>query len=156
MAAYRMSAQEYRVYIAQNSKKKTKHRNNIVYVFSDGFVSTSKEDAQKHGKISDKFDSEKEYQRWAQLRLLERSGKISGLKKQVPIPIFEEFSGSDGKKHRAIQYKADFVYIEDGKEIVEDVKGFDRKSGKYLMTETFRLKWKLLIATYPEKVFRLF
>lgn len=63
----------------------------------------------------------------------------------------------DGVLHKAVYYKADFVYREQsGEEVVEDVKALDNATGKYLTTETFRLKWKLLMANYPDKVFRLF
>ena len=78
MATLHMSAAEYRMYVAAESQKKgPKHRNHIVYVFADGFVSNSKEDSKTHGRITDKYDSKKEYARWGQLRLLERAGKIS-------------------------------------------------------------------------------
>ena len=63
----------------------------------------------------------------------------------------------NGKKHKAAYYRADFVYEdENGKTVVEDVKGKDRKTGKYQTTETFNLKWKLLQAKHPDKVFRLY
>ena len=158
MATLHMSAAEYRMYVAAESQKKgPKHRNHIVYVFADGFVSNSKEDSNTHGRITDKYDSKKEYARWGQLRLLERAGKISALQKQVPFLLHEEFRSRDGVLHKAVYYKADFVYREQsGEEVVEDVKALDNATGKYLTTETFRLKWKLLMANYPDKVFRLF
>lgn len=60
------------------------------------------------------------------------------------------------KRVQRIVYKADFCYLDaQGKTIVEDVKGFDSKSGKYMQTEAFRLKWKLLKAKYPEYHFVL-
>lgn len=159
MATLRMSASEYRAYMAAESRKKgPKHRNRIVYVFEDGFVSNSKEDAKAHGRITDKYDSKKEYTRWGQLRLMERAGQITGLRKQVPFLLHEEFRSKDGVLHKAVYYKADFVYTEgkSGEEVVEDVKALDSTTGKYLTTETFRLKWKLLMANYPDKVFRLY
>lgn len=158
MATLHMSAAEYRMYVAAESQKKgPKHRNHIVYVFADGFVSNSEEDSKTHGRITDKYDSKKEYARWGQLRLLERAGKISALQKQVPFLLHEEFRSRDGVLHKAVYYKADFVYREQsGEEVVEDVKALDNATGKYLTTETFRLKWKLLMANYPDKVFRLF
>lgn len=139
---------------APKPEKQNKHHNRKIYVYEDGFVSEVKTEG--HGALVSKYDSKKEYQRHCELRLMERAGKISELKTQVPIVISDEFSDKDGKKHRAIIYRADFVYIEDGKEIVEDVKGQDKKTGKYQTTEGFRLKWKLLQAKYPEKIFRLY
>lgn len=153
----RMSAAEYRAFLLkQQQERPAKHHNHHVYVFSDGFVSNDKGDAVKHGNIVDHFDSEKEYLRWGQLRLLEKAGRISDLKKQVPLLVHEEFIDAQGKKHRATFYNADFTYVENGTEIVEDVKGLDKATGKYLTTQVFNLKWKLLQARYPEKTFRLY
>lgn len=153
----RMNAAEYRAFLLQQQRNRpTKHHNRHVYIFADGFVSNEKSDAEKHGAIVDRFDSEKEYARWGQLRLLEKAGLISELKKQVPLLVHEEFIDPQGKKHRATYYNADFTYTENGRSIVEDVKGQDKTTGKYLTTQVFNLKWKLLQARYPEKLFRLF
>ena len=43
-----------------------------------------------------------------------------------------------------------------GDTVIEAGKGKDQITGKYLTTETFRLKWKLLKQRYPEFDFRLF
>ena len=60
------------------------------------------------------------------------------------------------KRVQRIVYKADFCYSDaQGKTIVEDVKGFDSKSGKYMQTEAFRLKWKLLKAKVSRIPFRV-
>lgn len=74
------------------------------------------------------YDSKKEAKRGAQLELLQRAGKITNLTKQVKfelIPSQWMFDKSGKKKciERAVYYKADFQYIENGKIIVEDVKG---------------------------------
>ena len=79
-----------------------------------------------------KFDSVKEYHRWGVLRLLERAGKISDLKRQVSFELIPKQEGE-----RACTYVADFVYYEDGKMVVEDCKGFK--------TDVYRLKKKLLL-----------
>lgn len=152
-----MSAAEYRAFLLKQSSQKTpKHRNKKVYVYTDGFISDSKGCGKQHGVITDVFDSEKEYTRYCELSLLCRSGKISGLKKQVPFVVYPEFVSEDGKKHRAVYYNADFVYVENGKSIVEDVKGLDKKTGKFLTTQVFNLKWKILQSRYPEYLFRLY
>ena len=52
-----------------------------------------------------------------------------------------------GENIRAIIYKADFQYIENGKTIVEDVKGME--------TKDFKLKKKILEYKYPDIDFRL-
>lgn len=79
-----------------------------------------------------KFDSVKEFHRWGCLRLLERAGRITDLKRQVS---FELIPKQDGE--RACTYVADFVYYEDGKMVVEDCKGFK--------TEVYRIKKKLML-----------
>lgn len=135
-------------------KKPSKYRNTKVYVYEDGYVSTEKTDG--HGGLKEKFDSIKEYNRCVQLRMLERAGKISGLKQQVPFLISSAFIDKVGKKHQAIVYRADFVYVEDGEEVVEDVKGYSEQKKKYLCTEAFQLKWKLLQQKYQDKIFRIF
>lgn len=66
-----------------------------------------------------KFDSRREYRRYCELKLLERAGKISALRRQVKYEIFPKQVGES-----ALNYIADFVYIEDGKEVVEDCKGY--------------------------------
>ena len=74
------------------------------------------------------YDSVKEYRRAKELELLEKSGAIKDLKRQVRFEIIPPQRGEDGKvAERAVTYVADFVYFEDGKLIVEDTKGFRTK-----------------------------
>ena len=87
---------------------------------------------------------------------MERGGAISDLKWQVRLLLQEGFTDRDGNKIRPIYYKADFTYTQNGREVVEDVKGIDRYTGKIRTTEAFQLKWKLLRARYPTKSFRIF
>lgn len=84
-----------------------------------------------------KFDSKKEAQRYQNLKLLERAGKIQNLKLQSVFPV--EISGV-----KICKYKADFEYEESGQRVVEDVKGF-RRGVPYTL---FRLKAKLVKALY--------
>ena len=47
------------------------------------------------------FDSQKEYKRWCELRLLEKAGEITNLQRQVPfevIPPYTEVIERYGKK----------------------------------------------------------
>lgn len=86
------------------------------------------------GKI---FDSKKEARRYQVLKELEREGKISGLKCQE---VFELIPSQriDGKVvERAVTYRADFTYQEDGNLVVEDVKGF--------RTDVYKIKKKLML-----------
>ena len=87
------------------------------------------------------YDSVKEYRRAKELELLEKSGVIKDLKRQVRFEIIPSQRGEDGKVvERAVTYVAAFVYFEDGKLVVEDTKGFrtkdyiiKRKLMRYLM-----------------------
>lgn len=60
-------------------------------------------------------------QRYRELVLLERAGKISNLQLQPRFLLQESFK-KNGKTYRKIEYVADFQYIENSKTIVEDVK----------------------------------
>ena len=137
------------------SAKTNKYRNVKIYVYASGAVLGDKSMTDKFGPVIDVFDSQKEYLRYKELVLLERAGKISKLKRQVPITIQEKCC-QNGSQIKAIVYKADFCYIRGGKEIVEDVKPLDKASGKYRLTKDFSLKWKLLKAKYPNKTFEIF
>lgn len=79
-----------------------------------------------------RFDSQKESRRWLQLRVLQAKGQIQKLQRQVAFPLI--VNGQIIAK-----YRADFVYEEKGKRIVEDVKGFK--------TDLYRIKNKLMFAT---------
>lgn len=135
-------------------KPKTKYGNHRVYLYEDEYVSGDKY-ISGHGKLVAVFDSTKEYCRWLDLQLMEKAGTISNLERQKELVIQDAFV-YEKKRVQRIVYKADFCYSDaKGKTIVEDVKGFDSKSGKYMQTEAFRLKWKLLKAKYPEYHFVL-
>jgi len=79
------------------------------------------------------FDSRKEALRYKELRLLEKAGEIRGLTLQKRYDF--EISGI-----KLGFYKADFVYNEGSRAVVEDVKG--------VKTPVYRLKKKLMKAIY--------
>lgn len=58
-----------------------KYRNVKLYEYADGLVSETK-GLSEHGSVINIFDSMKEYDRWMQLKLLEKSGEISELERQ--------------------------------------------------------------------------
>lgn len=93
-----------------------------------------------------KFDSKKEALRYRYLKHLEDTGKISDLRLQVPFDLIPTVKHGERTLKRII-YKADFVYIDDGKTIVEDVKGME--------TEVFKIKMRLFLLRYPDVIFRL-
>lgn len=92
------------------------------------------------------FDSIQESRRYKELKLLERAGKIQNLELQPHFLLQDSFR-KNGKTIRKIEYIADFKYIENGKTIVEDVKG--------LQTDVFKIKHKLFEKKYPDLELRI-
>lgn len=72
------------------------------------------------GLAFDYFASTTEADRWAALRLQQKAGLISDLRRQVPFPLMT--IGPNGLQVKVADYVADHVFIRDGKEVVEDVK----------------------------------
>lgn len=107
------------------------------------------------------FDSKKEYNRWCQLCLLQRAGKITGLDRQVAFELIpaqkrtietgERYKRNDLARgivkgdpktkdvclEQSCVYIADFVYHEDGRQVVEDTKG--------VRTADYIIKRKLML-----------
>lgn len=90
----------------------------------------SKYNAKKAVVDGIELDSAKEAKRYVKLRDMESAGKIHGLCLQVPFELLPSFE-CDGVKYRGMKYIADFVYSRDGKQVVEDCKGF--KTAEYKM-----------------------
>ncbi|NHZ87177.1 MAG: DUF1064 domain-containing protein [Planctomycetia bacterium] len=90
------------------------------------------------------FASKKEAHRYWELTLLEKQGDIFDLKLQPRFELQPQFE-KNGKKYRAIEYRADFCYYErEGKYLtVEDVKG-------YRKDKVFLLKQKLFEYKFPK------
>ena len=85
------------------------------------------------------FDSRKEADRYLILKGMEEGGIIEDLRRQVRYELVPAFDVG-GRHYRPVYYVADFVYVEDGKEIVEDVKG--------MRTDVYKLKSKLFARRY--------
>lgn len=85
-----------------------------------------------------RFDSKKEARRYGQLKLLERSGNITELSLQPRFDL--TINGC-----KCGFYKADFRYIENNKEVIEDVKG--------VKTAVYNLKKKLVKAIHGIEIF---
>lgn len=84
-----------------------------------------------------KFDSKHEARVWCELRIKERAGEISNLRRQVPYQLYA--STRDGAIVGDVTvYVADFVYIDTAtnEEVVADAKG--------VITQTFALKKKMM------------
>lgn len=88
------------------------------------------------------FDSKREAERYLELKMLVKSGKIKHLELQPSFELQERFE-CKGKKYRPIIYKADFAYIDsNGEYVVEDVKGME--------TDVFKLKRKIFIKKFGD------
>lgn len=92
------------------------------------------------------FDSIAEMNRYCELKLLQRGGIIENLQLQPTFILQDKFT-KNGVTYRAIKYKADFMYQDNGKTIVEDVKGFK--------TKEFLIKQKLFEAKYKNLTLKL-
>lgn len=108
------------------------------------------------------FDSKKEADRWAELRILEKAGKIEDLRRQVKFVLipaqYEESTeiyqrgANKGKPKRGklleheCAYVADFVYRikETDRTAVEDSKGF--------RTKDYIIKRKLMLERYGIRI----
>lgn len=80
------------------------------------------------------FHSKRESARYAVLIQKQSAGLISDLKLQVKFPLVGANGPMLGESGRALYYKADFVYFEDGKRVVEDSKG--KKTPDYLLKKS--------------------
>lgn len=107
-----------------------------------------------------KFDSEIEWARFIFLSERTKKGEISNLRRQVAFTLIPNQYGTEIRHlktkdkeiqvllERACVYIADFVYERDGKTIVEDCKGEDKRyKGKRFSTQTadFKIKKKLML-----------
>ena len=84
------------------------------------------------------FDSKAEARRYGNLKILERAGTIDSLELQPRYDLV--VNGS-----KCGFYKADFRYNEDGRQVVEDVKG--------MKTPVYNLKKKLIKAIYGIEIY---
>jgi hypothetical protein len=96
------------------------------------------------------FDSKREAKRYAELKLMERAGKIRNFKRQVPYELIPVQKDENGKViERAVKYIADFTYYErdeagNEKLIVEDAKG--------MQTDVYKIKRKLMLYVHGIRV----
>ena len=86
------------------------------------------------------FDSKKESEKYHELKMLEKSGKIKKLERQKRFEIVPKTPGE-----RAVFYVADFTYEIEGKKICMDVKSsITRKNPTYI------IKRKLFKSIYKD------
>ena len=110
-----------------------------------------------------KFDSKKEYDRYLFLKDAEKKGLISDLRVHVRyelIPsVTEEYvvhlKTKDKIKTRVLQqaitWTSDFVYMNNGEEVIEDV-----KPRKDLLSDRFVIKEKLFFWRYRKRIKLIF
>ena len=89
------------------------------------------------------FDSQKEARRYDELSALERAGEIRELRMQVDFTLQEAYTDGEGRRVRAIRYRADFTYVRVKETIgeytfrdqlvVEDVKSRATRTKEYIM-----------------------
>jgi hypothetical protein len=97
----------------------------------------------KKTTIGDKvYDSKKEARRATVLKRWQDAGLITDLKEQIRFVLQEGYTNNKGKKIRPIEYVADFMYVQDGRQIVEDCKG--------MRTDVYKLKKKMFEYKYPQ------
>ena len=104
------------------AKKVTKYRNRKTTV--DGIT----------------FDSQGEANHWFKLKLRERAGEITGLKRQVSYDLH----GVDGRKICAVVPDYEYTIAATGELVTADFKG--------AITPLFRLKAKLFAAEYGRQI----
>lgn len=105
----------------------------------------------KHVSVDNiRFASITEANRYKELTLLQKAGKIENLRLQVPYELIPaQYAEVNGKKtciERAVKYIADFMYYDKEKNewVVEDAKGYK--------TEVYKLKRKLMLSVYGIQV----
>lgn len=112
-------------------------------VLSTAFIGTKHYNKYGNKKITTPdgvFDSKYEYEEWCRLKLLEKSGIISNLRRQVELELIPTIKTSAGTLKKII-YKADFFYNDgDGNHVIYESKGYK--------TRDYMIKKRLLIKEY--------
>lgn len=86
-----------------------------------------------------RFDSQKEARRYDELAALEQAGEIRELRMQVDFTLQEAYADGEGRRERAIRYRADFTYWRRDEEsawvryVVEDVKSSATRTKEYIL-----------------------
>lgn len=88
-----------------------------------------------------RFDSQREARRYDNLITWQKTGEIKDLRLQVDFTLQEAYTDTEGRRVRAIRYRADFTYFQQsmGREgytwtlVVEDVKSRGTRTKDYLL-----------------------
>lgn len=88
-----------------------------------GTPARSKYAAEKVERDGEKFDSKKEGRRWVELKMLETTGAITDLQRQVAFELAPAVRlAGEARMKPAIRYISDFTYKENGVLVIEDCK----------------------------------
>ena len=86
------------------------------------------------------FDSQAEADRYMELRVMQKAGLITGLVCHPKFDLIPTQQVPGQKAFRPHRYTADFAYVRDGQEIVEDVKSVrTREERDYIINR--KLMW---------------
>ena len=97
------------------------------------------------------FDSKREAARYQVLLMLQRTGVISDLQRQVKYVLIPAQRINGKVVERECAYIADFVYVQDGATVVEDSKGYRNPSSATYAK--FVIKRKLMLEKYGIRIF---
>lgn len=98
------------------------------------------------------FDSKIEHDRYLELLVMEREGVISELQCHPAWELIPPQKVPGKRTLRGHRYTADFKYVRNGKEVVEDVKSVrSREERDYIINR--KLMW-MLLGIYVEEVVR--
>lgn len=107
-------------------------------------VKTNKYRAKKVVTSEGTFDSQLEYRRWCDLKLLEKSGQIKNLERQIEY-LLEVNGVKIGK------YTLDHRYEENGEVVCEDVKGGVYSRDWPLRKKLMRAIFGIDVREWPER-----
>lgn len=93
-----------------------------------------------------RFDSKHELRAYRALQLREQAGEISDLARQVTFELAPTVK-IDGRKRPPVRYIADFVYRENGAQVVADAKG--------MRTPVYKLKRHLMMTVHGIPILEL-
>lgn len=126
-----------------NCRLKKDENGNYLKICNETIKQTSKNkyNARKISVNGITYDSELEYQRYCELKMMEKAGIISDLQYHKRFVLIEK-----NENGREIAYEADFVYKKDGQTIVEDTKSEPTK------TRLYALKKRLMLEKYGLKI----
>jgi len=133
--------------------KNMKKENRIKYPIPKRLSNPITEEKQKQSKYKNKkvvidgikFDSQKEANRYVELKLMEDTDYIKDLELQKKFELIPKYE-INGRKVRAMNYICDFYYYDvlNKKYIVEDVKG--------MKTQVYKLKKKMFEYKYKIEI----